>query len=121
MDSVLLRKLTESAQQVVAGGRIGIPSVVRWYVRTSVDEADPAASARAMLRSAGVWLGGEPASVRTFVRENGSEAVIHATWPAGAAAILAATQGPGEPANDLILLGSRGAIYFGRTPEAGSS
>jgi hypothetical protein len=73
---------------------------------------------RSMLVAAEAWLGGQPSTVRTLGGGNVLESVVHASWPDGAAAILTAADGPGEAANDLILLGSRGAIYFGRTPEA---
>lgn len=116
MKSPALRKLTDSVHQVVAGGRVGVPSVVRWYVRTNIDKDATASTAERMLKATSTWLGGKPATVRKFGKD-GSEIVLHATWAAGAAAVLTATAGPGEPANDLMVMGSRGSIYFGRTPE----
>ncbi|MDO8629176.1 MAG: hypothetical protein Q7R41_01680 [Phycisphaerales bacterium] len=116
MESPALRKLTESVQQIVAGGRIGVPSVVRWYVRTGADEGATASTAERMLIATSTGLGVNPATVRKFGKGD-SQVVVHATWAAGAAAVLTATAGPGEPANDLMVMGSSGSIYFGRTPE----
>lgn len=116
MESPALRKLNDSVQQVVAGGRVGVPSVVRWYVRTNTGKDAAANTAERMLKATSTWLGGKPATVRRFGRAD-SEIVLHATWAAGAAAVLTAASGPGEPANDLMVMGSRGSMYFGRTPE----
>ncbi len=117
MESPAIRKLREYVQQVVAGGRIGVPSVVRWYVRTSAGKDAAASTSERMLKAASTWLGGKPATVRKFGEKGGSQVVVHATWAAGAAAVLTAASGPGEPASDLMVMGSSGSIYFGRTPE----
>ena len=117
MEPSTLDQLTETVHRAIGGGRIGIPSAVRWYVRTNERAGTPKETAGAMLAAAGNWLGGEPVSVRTLGKDDCPELVIHATWEMGASALITAAHGPGEPANDLILMGSRGAIYFGRTPE----
>jgi hypothetical protein len=108
--------LTESVKQVVEGGRVGVPSVVRWYVRARPGRGVAARTAESMLDAAGAWLGGKPVAVQRFGKD-GSQVVLHVTWAAGASAVLTAASGPGETANDLMVFGSRGSIYFGRTPE----
>ncbi|MBI2964788.1 MAG: hypothetical protein HYY34_01135 [Chloroflexi bacterium] len=109
-------KLTEAVGQAIADGRVGVPSVVRWYVRTKPAKGGAAPTAESMLDAAGAWLGGKPVAVQRFGKDE-AQVVLHAKWAAGAAAMLTAASGRGEPANDLIVLGSRGSIYFGRTPE----
>ena len=121
MGPLSVDRLTEAVKAAIDGGRVGIPSVVRWYMRTGPDAGPPAATARTMLAAAAKWLGGDPATVATFGKAGAAETVLHASWPTGAGAVLTAASGPGETASDLILLGSRGAIYFGRTPEGPES
>jgi hypothetical protein len=62
------------------------------------------------------WFGGEARVVHAI----GSEASGHLTsllrWPDGSSALLSVGPSAGHPRIDLVLLGSRGALYY-RTGE----
>lgn len=114
-----LSRLQESVKGLIKQGRVGDPAVVRWYMRTpATRHRTPDALSEAMTTIAGDWMGG-PAISANVVR-SGKELVTHLAYGSGGFAIVTAAIGPGEPANDLMVFGSRGAIYHGRTPEGGS-
>jgi hypothetical protein len=113
MTSPSLSDLEQAVQRVIDAGRLGKPSVVRWFAHAGPDgfsgtlEAMTAASSR--------WLGGEPSKVNTFGSEKAGQVVSSVTWPGGQNALLTVAAGSGAGTtpqlNDLIVLGSRGALY----------
>lgn len=119
MDADLAR-LQQAIKGLIVEGRVGAPTVVRWYVRTSaVQHKTPDDLAGQLAVIAGDWLGGMPVS--SNATRSGGELVTHSSFASGGVAILTAAIGPGEPANDLMIFGSKGAIYHGRTPEGSSA
>lgn len=114
-----LSRLQESVSGLIKQGRVGEPAVIRWYMRAqSTRHRTAAALAEEMTTIAGKWMGGPAVSSNTV--RAGTELVTHVTYKSGGVAVVTAAIGPGESANDLMVFGSKGAIYHGRTPEGGS-
>ena len=107
--------LAHAVEEAVDSGRIGDPKALRLTVhiqiRIQTDARDVRAQAEmAASRSASAWFKGE-AIIDYGVDNSDLAAARLMVWPGGQSALMAVSAGSGDTEGNLVLMGSRGAIY----------
>ena len=113
----LREPLRMTVKRLITEGRIGEPKSVRWQAHVRGSRQEAAAELAAMKSAAAHWLGGDPSGEHT-VQASGEHTVIALRWAGGQSAILSVSASQsGAPGGSLVVMGSRGVLYF--TPPAG--
>lgn len=109
--------LGERVRQVIAQGRLGTLAFARCSVVVPASRRETEGWLEAVVKLVGQWFAAEPESVHTAGGAEGHAAAL-ARWSGGQGALLtvAPAGSEGSLKIDLILLGSRGALYY-RTPD----
>jgi hypothetical protein len=104
--------LEGTVQRVLESGRLGTPCAVRWLVRHDggalAAEQEMAAAERALV----AWFGYRPARAHSAGDASTGHAAKTLIWSKGQTAVIAVTPGGSGRADDLVVLGSRGALYY---------
>ena len=107
-----LAPLREAVQSAIDEGRLGTASFMRCVA--NVEAAAEVGSALDSLVALGeTWFGSPPSRRQAVGRDADLYASEVVTWPQGQAAVLAvqSSEEAGYPRFDLMLIGSRGALY----------
>lgn len=112
--------LAAAVGHVLAQGRLGRPSFARFTVQVPGNPTQVRASLEVLITIASGWFGGEPPESVYLVDSQGDGHCVTAVrWPHGPSAIV--SLGPagakGRARTDLVLLGSKGSLYYA-TPES---
>lgn len=106
--------LRDTVSRVIQEGRLGTPSAVRCLVRAGQD-ADSIRRGLENLQSlVNAWFESEPTVTYSIGTPEGGHVITSLRYPGGQTAVLSAGAGPGGDGSggDLMLLGSRGSLYF---------
>ena len=103
-----------AVQRIIDQGRVGSPVVVRCLTHTAGGRGQVADQMGAIRDAAIRWFGGDPIREYTAGSEDRGHVVASLRWPGGQSAIVGVGVGDQNAGvgGSLILLGSRGAMYY---------
>lgn len=113
MDEGERQTLRDQVQATIEEGRLGTPQFLRVLARATAGQSLERAL-EATLDLASLWFGGPPQRRDRIGGEEGTYLTELARWPQGQGAVITvlAHDLAGAPQMDLVLMGSRGALYF---------
>ena len=106
--------LRETVSRIIEEGRLGSPAVVRCLLRPGTSSDEISAGADKLTDLAADWFGCEPSASYSVGGADAGHMITSLRFPGGQVALISAGAGPGgdEGGGDLMVLGSRGALYF---------
>jgi len=106
--------LRRGVGRVIEEGRLGRPTVVRCTLRAGTEPDEIAAGVERLTALAAEWFGERPSVSHTAGGPERGHVITLLRFPGGQTALLSVGAGPrgDRGGGDLIVLGSRGALYF---------
>ena len=104
-------ELDQAVQTTVRLDRIGTPVFVRCTAATAESVGTIQGHLALLVSSVNKWFGAAPARLYALRTSDGAHLSVTLEYPPGFSAVLSVSPGHARPEIDLVVLGSRGAIY----------
>ncbi len=108
------KSLQKTVNRVIEEGRLGTPAVVRCLLRPGMGGKAISAGTAKLTALITEWFGSEPSACYSVGNADAGHTITSLRFPGGQLALISVGAGPGgdEGGGDLMVLGSRGALYF---------
>jgi len=106
--------LRTTVRRVIEEGRLGTPAVVRCLLRPGTGSEEISAGTAKLTALAADWFGCEPSASYSVGSADAGHTITSLRFPGGRLALIGVGTGPAgdEGGGDLMVLGSRGTLYF---------
>ena len=106
--------LQRAVERIIEEGRLGRPAVIRCLLRAAGGPDEITAGVERFTTLATEWFESEPSASYSVGGADHGHVITSLRFPGGQTALLSIGAGPGGDSGggDLMVLGSRGALYF---------